>query len=156
MLCPNWGFRVKGPMHGTQLAAALMTAAGINGHIINVSSMAAVAPVAGVTLCECQNELNRSSQQGNSGPCNMAHNATIEHSTSHLAMFHVPTNSACQFCPALRTFGMLRECELYSSPTPQTPRRTANTASHNRAPRRHNRRCGGQVWLCCDCAVTVL
>ena len=46
---------IKGPMHGTQLAAALMAKAGINGHIVNVSSMAAVAPVAGVTLCEHQN-----------------------------------------------------------------------------------------------------
>jgi len=50
---------VKGPMHGTQLAAALMARRGIRGHIVNVSSMAAVAPVAGVTLyaaakCGCR------------------------------------------------------------------------------------------------------
>jgi 3-oxoacyl-[acyl-carrier protein] reductase len=41
---------LKGPIHGTQLGAALMVKHGISGHIINVSSMAAVAPVAGVTL----------------------------------------------------------------------------------------------------------
>ena len=41
---------VKGPIHGTQLAAALMARRGIKGHVINVSSMAAVGPVAGVTL----------------------------------------------------------------------------------------------------------
>ena len=42
-------------MHGTQLAAAMMARTGTTtgcggGHIINVSSMAAVAPVSGVTL----------------------------------------------------------------------------------------------------------
>lgn len=46
---------VKGPIHGTQLAAALMARRGIKGHVINVSSMAAVGPVAGVTLCARQN-----------------------------------------------------------------------------------------------------
>eukprot|EP00756_Hemistasia_phaeocysticola_P050763 Hpha_TRINITY_DN2594_c0_g1::TRINITY_DN2594_c0_g1_i1::g.1299::m.1299 len=41
---------VKGPIHGTQLCAALMARRGIHGHIINFSSMAAVGPVSGVTL----------------------------------------------------------------------------------------------------------
>jgi 3-oxoacyl-[acyl-carrier protein] reductase len=41
---------MKGPIHGTQLGAALMVKHGIGGHIINVSSMAAIAPVSGVTL----------------------------------------------------------------------------------------------------------
>jgi len=41
---------VKGPAHGTQLAAQMMARKKIRGHIVNVSSMAAVAPVSGVTL----------------------------------------------------------------------------------------------------------
>jgi 3-oxoacyl-[acyl-carrier protein] reductase len=41
---------IKGPIHGTQLAAELMARRGIRGHVVNVSSMAAIAPVSGVTL----------------------------------------------------------------------------------------------------------
>jgi len=44
---------VKGVALGTKIAADLMLETETKGHIINVSSMAAVAPVSGVTLYAC-------------------------------------------------------------------------------------------------------